>query len=170
MTPYEALYKSKPKISHLQPFGKDCYVHIPEEHRPPGSKLLLRAEKGIFFGYTNSHSIYKIQIPSRKHTMTVNARDVEFHGYRHRHPRLQPPTESTPFNLQSRNLEVHMPAPPLNRDQYINDPDIISDDALPPQSSIVHSAPAGSTRSGHPIRPLEPIDDICNVGVMVGIM
>ena len=54
-----------------------------------------------------------------------------------------------------------MPAPPLNRDQYINDPDrVISDDALLPQSSIVHSAPASSTRSGHPIRPLEPIDDI----------
>ena len=132
--------------------------------------------------------------------MTVNARDVEFH--RQRHPRPQPSTESTPtissnpitptissrsftpFNPQPRNLEVHMPAPPLNRDQYINDPDgdisdpdrVISDDALPPQSSIVHSAPAGSTRSGHlirpqesitgstqsghPIRPLEPIDNI----------
>ena len=53
-----------------------------------------------------------------------------------------------------------MPTPPVNRDQYINDPDLISDDALPPQSSIIHSAPAGSTPSGHPIRPLEPIDDI----------
>ena len=73
MTPYEALYNIKPKISHLQPFGKDCYVHIPEERRPPGSKLLSCAEKGIFFGYTNSHSIYKIHIPRRKHTITVNA-------------------------------------------------------------------------------------------------
>ena len=75
ITPYEALYKSKPKISYLQPFGKDCYIYIPEERRLPGSKLLPRTEKDIFFGYTNSHSIYKIHISSRKHTMTVNAVD-----------------------------------------------------------------------------------------------
>ena len=155
MTPYEALYNIKLKISHLQPFGKDCYIHILEEHRPPSSKLLPCAEKGIFFGYTNSHSIYKIHIPSRKHTMTINAQDVEF--YRYRHPRLQPPTKLTPFNL--RNLEVHMLASPSNRDQYINDPDgnisdpnrVISDDALLPQSPIIHSAPASSTWSIHSI-------------------
>ena len=128
ITPYEALYKSKLKISHLQPFGKDCYIHIPEECRPPGSKLLPCAGKGIFFRYTNSYSIYKIHIPSRKYTMTVNARDVEFH----RHLKPQPSIESTiiltissfiPLNPQHRNLEVHIPTPPSNRDQYINDPD-----------------------------------------------
>ena len=176
MTPYEALYKSKPKISHLQPFGKDCYVHIPEERRPPGSKLLPCAEKGIFFGYTNSHSIYKIHIPSRKHTMTINIRDVEFH--RHRHPRPQLSTESTPmissnpitpmissnsitstpFNPrpQLRHLDVYMPAPPLNRDQYINDTDIISDDV-----SLSHSIWSRHLiRPPEPIRLLESIDDI----------
>ena len=62
MTPYEAFYGKKPTISHLQPFGKACYVHIPEDRRPSGSKLLPRAEKGVFFGYTDSSSIYKIHI------------------------------------------------------------------------------------------------------------
>ena len=31
MTPYEALYKSKLKISHLQAFDKDCYIYILDE-------------------------------------------------------------------------------------------------------------------------------------------
>ena len=99
--PYEALYKSKPKISHLQPFSKECFVYILEECRPPGSKLLLRAEKGISFGYTKSYSIYKIYIPSRKHTMTVNTWDVKFHI--HRYPRPQLSTESTPTILSNTN-------------------------------------------------------------------
>ncbi len=89
--------------------------------------------------------------------MIVNARDVEFHKYRNQHPRPQPSTESTPFNTQTpRSLEVQLPAPPANRNQYISDPDgnisnpdgnisdpdVISDDVLPSQSSIVQPVPA----------------------------
>ena len=29
-TPYEAYYGTKPSIDHLQPFGRECYVHIPK--------------------------------------------------------------------------------------------------------------------------------------------
>ena len=50
-TPYEALKGEKPSIKHLQPFGRKCYVHIPEEARPSGSKLLPRAIEGRFLGY-----------------------------------------------------------------------------------------------------------------------
>ena len=64
--PNEALYRTKPKISHLQRLGKDCFIYIPEEHRLSGIKLLLRAQNGIFYGYTNSHSIHKKQIPMQK--------------------------------------------------------------------------------------------------------
>ena len=45
-TPYEVLHGKKPMISHLQPFSTECFVHIPEESRPSGSKLQPRAEKG----------------------------------------------------------------------------------------------------------------------------
>src|SRR5258705_2177818 len=50
MTPFEAFHRRKPSISHLQPFGRKCFIHIPEERRLPGSKLMPRAEEGIFLG------------------------------------------------------------------------------------------------------------------------
>ena len=55
--PQEAFWGIKPTISHLQPFGKECYTHIPENRRPAGSKLLPRAEKGLFVGYTESAKV-----------------------------------------------------------------------------------------------------------------
>ena len=75
-TPYEALHQTKPSISHLQPFGRKCYVHIPTERRPAGSKLLPRADQGLFVGYTESTHIYQVYIPSRNHVFT--SRDVQF--------------------------------------------------------------------------------------------
>jgi hypothetical protein len=50
-TPYEVIHGNKPSIRHLQPFGRKCFVHIPEEKRPSGSKLLPRAVEGKFIGY-----------------------------------------------------------------------------------------------------------------------
>src|SRR5258706_12481356 len=69
MTPYQVLYNKKLQISHLQPFGNKCYMHIPEEYYLPRSKLLPHTEIGIFFGYTDTPSIYKIHFPARKYTM-----------------------------------------------------------------------------------------------------
>ena len=40
ITPYEAFHCKKPSISHLQPFGRKCFIHIPEERHLPGSKLM----------------------------------------------------------------------------------------------------------------------------------
>ena len=75
-TPYEAFRGSKPKILHLQPFGRECYIHIPEDRRPAGTKLLPRAEKGQVVGYTDSTQLYKVYIPSRHRV--VMARDITF--------------------------------------------------------------------------------------------
>ena len=79
MTPYEAFYGKKLTISYLQPFGKAYYVYIPEDRRPSGSKLLLHIEKGVFFAYTDSSSIYKLHILAQKHTLTISVLDVNFH-------------------------------------------------------------------------------------------
>ena len=78
MTPFEAFHCKKPSISHLQPFGRKCFIHMLEERRLPGSKLMPRAKEGIFVGYTDTPSIYKIHIPARSHTFIVSALDVKF--------------------------------------------------------------------------------------------
>jgi len=76
-TPFEMLYNKKPSISHLQPFGSLCYIHIPEERRSAGSKLQHRAECATFIGYTESPYIYKVQL-ANKHMFTVQAADCTF--------------------------------------------------------------------------------------------
>src|SRR5258706_1180837 len=78
MTPFEAFHRKKPSISHLQPFGRKCFIHIPEERHLPRSKLLPRAEEGIFLGYTDTPSIYKVHILARSHTFILSALDVKF--------------------------------------------------------------------------------------------
>src|SRR5258706_10420387 len=78
MTPFEAFHRKKPSISHLQLFGRKCFIHIPEERRLPGSKLMPRAEEGIFLGYTDTPSIYKVHILARSHTFIMSALDVKF--------------------------------------------------------------------------------------------
>jgi len=57
-TPFEKLFGQKPSIIHLQPFGRKCYVHIPEAKRPSGTSLHHTAVDGIFVGYMDSNKIY----------------------------------------------------------------------------------------------------------------
>ena len=54
----EALFNTKPEIAQMKPFGAVCFVHIPKERRPAGSKMDPRAEKALFLRYTESHKIY----------------------------------------------------------------------------------------------------------------
>ena len=77
ITPFEGLYQCKPEIEHLRTFGASCYVHIPKEKRPSGSKLHPRAELAIFVGYTTTPTIYKIQT-TNKHIHTVPAKECYF--------------------------------------------------------------------------------------------
>lgn len=66
ITPYEVLYETKPSIAHLLPFGEPCYIQIHDDKRISGSKLYPRAEKAIFVGYTDSSSIYRVQLENKR--------------------------------------------------------------------------------------------------------
>ena len=77
ITLFEALNRHKTSIKHLPPFGRACFVHILEEFRPPGSKLLARSIEGCFCGYTESTKIYHIWLPS-KPNQVYESRDVAF--------------------------------------------------------------------------------------------
>ena len=78
MTLFEAFHQEKPSISHLQPFGRKYFIHIPEEQYLPRSKLMPRAEEGIFLGYTDTPCIYKVHILARSYTFIMSTLDVKF--------------------------------------------------------------------------------------------
>lgn len=75
-TPYEAFHGHKPTLRHLKPFGGKYYLHIPKAKLPSGSKLLPRAELGVFVGYGAAQHHYKIYTPSNGR-LTISA-DVTF--------------------------------------------------------------------------------------------
>ena len=75
---FEAFHYKKPSISHLQPFGRKCFIYIPKEQDLPGSKLMPQAEEGIFLGYTNTLCIYKVHILAHSHTFIVSTLDAKF--------------------------------------------------------------------------------------------
>ena len=78
MTLFEVFHYKKPSISHLQLFGRKCFIHILEEPHLPKSKLMPQAEEGILVVYTDTPSIYKVHIPARSNTFIVSTLNVMF--------------------------------------------------------------------------------------------
>lgn len=54
-------------------------MHIPVAKRPPGSKILPRAEEGMFVGYTEADHQYRIFVSEKK--QIVISADVKFLPY-----------------------------------------------------------------------------------------
>lgn len=60
-TPIEILTGQTPSLAnYLRLFGTKVFIHIPQEARPSGSKLMPRALAGILKGYTDSSKIFRI--------------------------------------------------------------------------------------------------------------
>jgi hypothetical protein len=68
-TPYEAFYGSKPSIWHLQPFSRECYIHVPYQKRKDGKKLSPRAQRATFTGYITTMNHYRVFLPATKKTI-----------------------------------------------------------------------------------------------------
>lgn len=75
-SPEEIWTGKKPQIHHMRVWGCKCYVHIPDNKRL--SKLHPRAEEGLFMGYTNTKSQYKVYIKSSKRVSVFDAKCVKF--------------------------------------------------------------------------------------------
>jgi hypothetical protein len=58
-TPFEKWFEKLPHVSHLWNFGKEAYIHIPEDSRPPGSKFNARAVKSSLVGYCEKEGWYR---------------------------------------------------------------------------------------------------------------
>ena len=77
-SPYEAFWKSKPKIDWLRTYGSKCWALIPKVTRGKGT---YKSADGIMVGYFDDSKAYNIWIP---HMQTVlKARDVIFDEYHH---------------------------------------------------------------------------------------
>jgi hypothetical protein len=74
VTPFEALYGSKPVVHNLKVFGCKAFAHIPKENR---KKLDAKAIKCIFIGYCSEFKAYKLFDPSTHKVFA--SRDVLFH-------------------------------------------------------------------------------------------
>jgi hypothetical protein len=61
------------------PFGIKVFVHIPVEARKPGTKLLHRAEEGLFVGYGCSTKTACVYVPSRD--VVFETRDLKFQSF-----------------------------------------------------------------------------------------
>jgi len=68
-TPYEAFYGTQASIQHLQPFSRECYIHVPYQKRMDGKKPSPREQRAIFTGYTNVPHHYRLFLPDTKKTI-----------------------------------------------------------------------------------------------------
>lgn len=72
-TPFEAVTKTRPQLSHLHPY--DCQAYPLRKNVSRTEKLDLRALVGYLVGY-DSTNIYRIWVPSRG--KVIRTRDVTF--------------------------------------------------------------------------------------------
>ena len=71
-TVYEVSHCNKPSITHLKPFGCECYVHISKQQRLMGSRLQPKTHRGIFAGYAHNKYNYRIHLPESKQQIISN--------------------------------------------------------------------------------------------------
>jgi len=88
VSPYQAFFNQQPSLDHFHIFGSICYIHIPEERRPPQSTWNDRATKGIIVGYPSTTLYEYYGLTRRKfgveHNLTIHenmfAEPRDFHS------------------------------------------------------------------------------------------
>ena len=73
MTPYEALFGSKPSVNHLRIFGCIAYSHVAKDER---RKLDSKSRKLILLGYADNRKAYCLYDFQKRRV--VFSRDVVF--------------------------------------------------------------------------------------------
>ena len=75
--PYEFWHGTKPFLDYIRVFGCKCFVFI-DKNDDHNSKFNLRTRLGIFMGYTDSESQYRVYILDKKEIKTFNHLYVKF--------------------------------------------------------------------------------------------
>jgi transposase InsO family protein len=95
-TPYQEWHQRLPDLTNVRVFGCKCFVYVPSETRKklgPGNKLLPKARKMMFVGYSDKHKAWKTIDSSTKEI--VFSSNVIFESENNRN--IQPNT-ATLFN------------------------------------------------------------------------
>jgi hypothetical protein len=75
--PYEFWHGTKSFLDHIRVFGCKCFVFIDKDD-DRGSKFDFRARLGIFMGYTDSESQYRVYVLDKKEIKTFDRLCVKF--------------------------------------------------------------------------------------------
>ena len=79
VSPYQAFFNQQLSLDHFRVFGSICYIHIPEERRPPQSTWNDRATKGVIVGYPSTALYEYYDFTRRKfgteHNLTIHEDD-----------------------------------------------------------------------------------------------
>ncbi|KAH3957096.1 hypothetical protein HBH51_231200 [Parastagonospora nodorum] len=138
-TPHELLNGAKPSVKHLHPFGSKIFAHIPVEARQPGSKLLHRAEQGIFVGYGRNTKTARVYIPSRH--VIMETRNVHFEPFSK--------SQAAPFfrPVAENEIPAAEPVSPSLRQPQIKDRRLSGDTFATPPTSPTRSTMTAYTPS-----------------------
>ena len=78
LTPFELMSGRHPRLSHLKVWGCVCYALI-DDKDPQRFKLSPTSHKGIFIGYCESSTQYRVYIPSKNGlSKTITSANVYF--------------------------------------------------------------------------------------------
>ena len=76
-TPYEKMYRSKPKVSSVKVFGCKAFSNIEKQFC---GKLDHRAQEGIFLGFSNNSKTFIIGIQVQQEIYKITkSRNANFH-------------------------------------------------------------------------------------------
>ncbi|KAI1005431.1 hypothetical protein K3495_g2786 [Podosphaera aphanis] len=76
-TPFEAMHSTKPNLSNLKVWGCICYALL-DTTDPKRYKLSPTSYRGIFIGYCESPSQYRIYVPSKAGNKLIVSANVKF--------------------------------------------------------------------------------------------
>ena len=116
MTTYEALYGSRPYISHFRIWGCRAYAYISDKKH---KKLDLHNRECVFMGYTDAENMFQLYEIMTK--TIIKCRDVVFFEHVLGHDSISWLTDPTLSNSNHNILNQ-----PMEQDISDSDPDIVT--------------------------------------------
>ena len=136
-SPYEMIYKVKPKITHMNAFGSPCFFYT---QKVPNDKWDERGIEGIMVGYTERVDGYRIYQPgTRKIRLTKN---VVFVG------KAQQCNAQVPGSGTADEVTLNLDAQRISDGNKSNEMPTPDEDEIPEEEPRVRDSATTDARSG----------------------